>query len=101
MPLPSLTHLQFAVLDSLRDEEMSGQELRKRIAKHSKMRLPAFYRLMSRLEKAKFVKGWYVQSEVGGQVIRERTYKLTGTGERACESAALLYLGSRTATEVG
>lgn len=101
MPLPDLTHLQFTVLDALQGEELSGQDLRKRIAKVAPMRLPAFYRLMSRLESAGFVKGWYVQSEIDGQPIRERTYKLTGAGERACETVALMYLGSRTAAEVG
>ena len=65
--LPPLTHLQFAVLDALGASETSGRELRARLReKGIKKSGPAFYQLMSRLEEAKYVKGWYTEEIIDG-----------------------------------
>jgi DNA-binding PadR family transcriptional regulator len=85
MPLPELTSLQFLVLASLpADGELAGRDLRAALEKDVSMRLAAFYRLMSRLEEAGFVRGRYATIDVDGQTARERRYKITGDGLRAC-----------------
>ena len=62
---------------------MSGEELRKAINSEPKgwlewlfmgVRLAKFYRMMSKLEDKGLVRGWYVDKNVRGHVIRERTY---------------------------
>lgn len=89
--LPKLTHKQFLILD-LMGSEITGKELRKKLTSHKlKMSLPAFYQLMSRMEDAKWVKGWYVQKEIDGQVVRERRYKPLGQGEQARLSTLEFY----------
>ncbi|MBM3471636.1 MAG: hypothetical protein FJX75_00005 [Armatimonadetes bacterium] len=92
MPLPDITHLQFAVLSALGASEMSGRALRAELAKHGvKKSAPAFYQLMARLEEQKLVKGWYVPIEVDGHRIRERRYKLLAAGARAVAEARAFY----------
>lgn len=92
MPLPDLTHLQFAILDVLGPREKSGKEVR---AKLGKRRIrkggPAFYQLMSRLEDAGFVKGRYQQIEVDGYLVKERRYRITGGGEAARRGSLEFY----------
>ncbi|MFH2002322.1 MAG: hypothetical protein ABIK28_21805 [Planctomycetota bacterium] len=89
--LPKLTHKQFLILD-LMGSEMAGKGLREKLRKEGeKMSLPAFYQLMSRMEDAKWVKGWYVQKEIDGQIVRERRYKPLGLGERIRMSTLEFY----------
>ena len=80
--LPGLTHLQFAVLEVLGTaRNVSGKELRKSLdGLGIKKSGPAFYQMMSRLEESKFVEGWYEQQIIDGQIIKERQYKITGSG---------------------
>jgi DNA-binding PadR family transcriptional regulator len=82
--MPTLTHLQFMILNALLDGERSGQEVRDALAA-AKVRKsgPAFYQLMARLEDAKFVAGRYEQKTIDGQPIKERRYKLLAGGRRA------------------
>jgi DNA-binding PadR family transcriptional regulator len=92
MPLPPLSSLQFAVIDAIGASERSGREVRERLAAlGQKKSLPAFYQLMSRLEEAGFVKGWYEPIEVAGQQVKERRYKLTGSGIRAINETRAFY----------
>jgi DNA-binding PadR family transcriptional regulator len=89
MPLPDVTTLQLAVLKCLIDgNELPGRELRKRLEESQvAIKRPAFYRLMARLEDAKFVSGSYSQKAVGDQLVTERKYKITGEGCRAWNDA--------------
>ena len=96
MPLPKLTSLQFLVLVSLMDGELAGRDLRAAMKREKvKMRRPAFYRLMGRLEDSKFVKGKYENKTIDDQIVRERRYKVTATGVRAVEEFEL-FAASRT-----
>jgi DNA-binding PadR family transcriptional regulator len=103
MPLPDLTHLQFLVLCILLDGEMAGRALRERLAEEGVVKTgPAFYQLMARLEEARFVRGWYDQKVIDGQVIKERRYQATEQGVAACERAREFYLlRGRTGLEGG
>src|SRR5688572_593407 len=100
-PLPELTHLQFLVLDIIGSNTMKGREIREQLKHHGmKKGGPAFYQLMARLEEAKMVKGWYTQEIIDGQIIKERSYHILGSGARAYRSTARFYsdLAEDTAT---
>ena len=92
MKLPSLSHLQLAVLGALVAGERKGREIRGELKQarvtHSG---PAFYQMMSRLEDAGFVFGWYSQKVVAGQIIKERHYRITPAGRRAFKEARDFY----------
>jgi DNA-binding PadR family transcriptional regulator len=93
MSLPELTHLQFLVLSILLDGEVAGRVLRERLADQGVNKTgPGFYQLMARLEEAKFVRGWYDQKVINGQVIKERRYEATPQGVAACDQAREFYL---------
>jgi DNA-binding PadR family transcriptional regulator len=90
--VPSLTHLQFLVLSRLRVGAATGRELRKRLEEYSVRKSgPAFYQLMSRMEDAGVVKGWYEQQIVDSQIIRERHYEVTAQGSSAWEKSGEFY----------
>lgn len=93
MPLPPLTHLQFAVLSIVGAREVAGRVIRKRLAEDQRIRIsgPAFYQAMARMEDAKFVEGKYVQRTIGGQLVKERTYTILGAGVKAVEAAREFY----------
>ena len=93
MRLPDLTHLQFLILGILMDSELAGKEVREQLAKAGiKKTGPAFYQLMARLEDSNFVKGWYDEKVIDGQRIKERRYKITSGGVRACHQTRDFYL---------
>lgn len=52
---------------------------------------PAFYQLMARMEDAGVVEGWYQQEVVEGQTVRQRHYKITAQGRRACDRSREFY----------
>src|SRR5262245_7375026 len=93
LKLPELSHLQFAVLGALRGAEQLGRDLRRHLGqlqvRHSG---PAFYQMMSRLEDAGLVEGWYTRKVVAGQIIKERRYAITPAGRRAWNEARAFYL---------
>lgn len=93
MALPSLTHLQVVVLGCLRDQGRSGREIRAWLSKEHGIRKsgPTFYQLMARLEDAGYVKGWYDKKIVGGQIIRERRYRILGEGVQSWERTTEFY----------
>ncbi len=92
MPVPSLTHLLFAVLDALGAKERPGREVRERLAERGVAKTgPAFYRLMARLEEAGFLTGKYHQKTVLGQHLRERRYRIASDGEAALNAARAFY----------
>lgn len=90
--LPTLTHLQYLVLGVLRNEEQPGRVLRQVLASYGVRRSgPAFYQLMARLEKARWVEGWYEQVTVGDQAVTERRYRITPEGARLWARAQGFY----------
>ena len=93
MPVPDVTGLQLAILTIVGARHTAGRTIRERLRSEFGKSLsgPAFYQLMARLEDSKFVEGWYVSKEIGGQPVRERTYKILGAGVRARESAREFY----------
>ena len=98
--LPSITHLQFLVLGLLLRDPQPGRRIRRHLATHGVRRTaPAFYQMMSRLEEAGLVRGWYDQKVVDGQIIKERHYKLTPPGATAWSDTRDFYLS--TVKELG
>src|SRR5215469_7157957 len=92
--LPELSHLQFAVLEVLGTAQKSGKDLRTGLSELGiKKSGPAFYQMMARLEEAKFVEGRYTQEVIEGQIIKERQYRITGTGIRALNDTKKFYHG--------
>ena len=90
--LPILTHLQYLVLGVLRHDEQPGRALRQALAEYGVRRsAPAFYQLMSRLEKGRLVEGWYEQITVGDQAVTERRYRITTDGLRLWRQAHGFY----------
>jgi DNA-binding PadR family transcriptional regulator len=97
--LPELSHLQFAILDLVGASTLSGKNLRKGLKEVFGISKsgPGFYQAMARLEEAKFVEGWYEQEVIDGQIIKERNYKITGSGLRALNSTKSFYRSRLTA----
>ncbi len=92
MPLPSLTDLQFLVIESLLDGDRSGRQVREYMGTRGARKSgPAFYQLMSRLEDAGLVEGRYDDRDVAGHRLKERVYKLIGAGRRAYEQTIAFY----------
>lgn len=82
--LPPLTHLQFIVIAALLAGERAGKDVRRELAAHGVRRSgPAFYQMMARLEDAHWITGSYTQDIVDGQIIKERRYRVTPSGQRA------------------
>ncbi len=72
--------------------QATGRQLRQRLADYAVRKSgPAFYQLMSRMEDAGVVKGWYQQEIVEGQIIRERHYKITAPGKTAWRRSSEFY----------
>lgn len=93
--LPSITHLQFLVLGLLLRDPQPGRRLRRDLAARGIRRTaPAFYQMMSRLEEAGLVRGWYHQKIVDGQIIKERHYKLTASGAAAWTDTRDFYVAA-------
>jgi hypothetical protein len=49
---------------------------------------------MARLEDAKFVRGWYLQKIVDGQIIKERRYRVLAPGLRAWQRTRDFYFAT-------
>jgi len=91
--VPSITHLQFLVLEALAAGEQAGRDIRTLLAGHGARRTaPAFYQMMARLVDGGLVEGWYDQKVVDGQLLKERRYRLTRTGRRALDETRAFYL---------
>ena len=90
--MPAATHLQFLVLGTLAAEERPGREIRRIIAGYGVRRTSAaFYQMMARLERLRWVEGWYEQITVGDQAVTERRYRLKPAGARAWNDARAFY----------
>jgi DNA-binding PadR family transcriptional regulator len=91
--IPSATHLQFLVLGALVGGERAGREIRDLIGRYGVRRTPAaFYQMMARLERQRWIEGWYEQVTVGDQAVTERWYRLKPAGTRAWNDARDFYV---------
>src|SRR5262245_23184936 len=92
MPVPDLTNLQFLILGELLDHDRSGRDLRATLEEYGVLKSsPAFYQLMARMEDAKLVEGRYEPKVVEGHTVKERFYRITGSGSVAWEAAREFY----------
>ena len=90
--IPVLTHLQFLVLGTLADGERAGREIRDLMARYGVRRTPAaFYQMMARLERQRWIEGWYEQITVGDQAVTERRYRITAGGRKRWNDARAFY----------
>src|SRR5262245_25526240 len=90
--LPAITHLQFLVLASLASDEQSGRAIRAVIAKYGvRNSAPAFYQMMSRLERDGLVEGRYESIVAGDQSVKERRYRITAAGAKALARTRAFY----------
>lgn len=90
--LPPITHLQFLVLGCLVHDEQPGRVIRDAIASFGVRRSgPAFYQMMSRLERARLVEGWYEQIVIGDQAVTERRYRIRPAGVRVWRETGEFY----------
>lgn len=88
-----LSHLQFAVIGLLRDGERTGRSIRLALAEEGIDKSgPAFYQLMSRLEEAGLVEGWYDDRLIRDLAVKERHYRLTNGGREAWDQTLDFYL---------
>ena len=91
--MPEITHLQYLVLAMLRAGPRLGRQVRQRLARHGVRRsAPAFYQMMARLEDAGLVVGDYDQRIIDAQIIKERRYTVTPTGEAAWKKTRDFYV---------
>ena len=98
--IPPITHLQFLVLGCLADGEQPGRVIRETIAAFGVRRSgPAFYQMMSRLERDRLVDGWYEQVTVGDQAVTERRYRIRPAGSRLWRETAEFYEATRKPRE--
>jgi len=91
---PTLTHLQFLVLGVLLSGEQAGRAIRRALDEYGMGRSgPAFYQMMSRLERDGVVEGWYEQVKVGDQAVTERRYRPTAAGSKMWKQTRAFYEG--------
>lgn len=92
MAVPDLTHLQFFVLGTLLGGGRPGKSIRAELQAHGSPKSgPSFYQLMARLEDDGFVRGWYDQKVVDGQIIRQRHYEITARGRSSWQATRDFY----------
>jgi hypothetical protein len=92
MKLPDLSPVQMLLIEALGARRLSGRELRKALKSAGAAKSgPAFYQFMSRMEKSDFVEGEYEDKHADGVPVRERFYRLTGTGAKAYNDALAFY----------
>jgi DNA-binding PadR family transcriptional regulator len=90
--VPGLSHLQVLALGVLMGEERSGRDVREQVRGFGVRRsLAAFYQFMARLERDGLVEGWYEQIRVGGQLAKERRYRITPAGRKVWKEARAFY----------
>src|SRR5687768_11792912 len=93
--VPAITHLQFLVLNMLRQGPRLGRHVRRGLAQHGVRRsAPAFYQMMARLEDAGLVDGGYDQKVIDSQIIKERRYTITRAGEARWKATRDFYVDS-------
>ena len=95
MPLPSLTALQFKIIEILLGATMKGRELRKRLGEAGiELGGPAFYQAMSRLAQSGFVDIFRSEKEIMETAVVETSYRVNGAGKKAYEETRDFYAPS-------
>lgn len=90
--LPTITHLQYAVLTLLLSGERAGQAIRDKLAAEGECRSgPAFYQFMAGLENKRFARGRYETKIIEGQIFRTRHYTITARGRAVCREVLEFY----------
>ena len=85
-PLPTVTHLQFAVLDTLAAVRggLSARQVRIGLLESGQEQNgPKFYQLMRRLVDAQLLESWQQEFDVAGADVNRTFYKITATGKAA------------------
>ena len=96
--LPTLTHLQFLVLGILLGNEQPGRVVRASLAAYGVRRsAAAFYQMMARLERERFVEGQYGPVVIGDQAVTERRYRITAVGAKRWADSRAFYESVGTA----
>ncbi|MEM8549874.1 MAG: PadR family transcriptional regulator [Verrucomicrobiota bacterium] len=93
MNTPTLSHLQFAVLDCIGGREMKGRDLRQRMKDEKGISKagPAFYQLMGRMEEGGLVKSKVEDIELGENRLKQKIYWITGEGAKAVHRSKTYY----------
>jgi hypothetical protein len=81
--LPTLTHLQFLIVDLIRSDnvEVSAQQVMGALSLAGvNQRGPKFYQLMRRLEESGLISSWQQRFDVAGGGIQRTVYKVTKQG---------------------
>lgn len=90
--LPTITHLQAAILKQLRDSPLAGVAVRIGLcALGIKKEGPAFYQLMARMEEAGLIDSRKTPLTVGDQRYHECHYKITAKGRKELERTEEFY----------
>ena len=91
--VPDLTHLQFAALATIADGEVSGRNLRARLAEEDiALAGPAFYQFMGRLVKAGLVASRLNEELIRDLAVKETFYSLTNAGRAEFRRTLDFYL---------
>lgn len=92
MNLPTISHLQFAVLVILLEGETSGEIIRHRLAeKGVSHTTTAFYQLMYRMERHNLITGYYVSRISRGKPVTESKYQSTKHGRDELNATKVFY----------
>lgn len=92
--LPTLTHLQFLVLNALahKMEGVSATSLREILREQgSDAAGPKFYQMMRRLEEAKLAESWSQHVNIGSSTVSRTYYRATQHGNRAWQMTLAFY----------
>ena len=101
MSVPTITYLQFVVLEILASGAHPGRAVRSYLdEKGLKKSLASFYQIMARLEDAELVDGESHEKWVDGRRYRERWYQLTPKGKGARVDARKYYIPQSPMTDV-
>jgi DNA-binding MarR family transcriptional regulator len=92
LPLPSITHLHFVILDTLYRGRLNGEQIRSKLRLQTiTMSLSTYYEHMKRMESRGFVRGWYSAELRGERAVRVQLYEITVAGRRAVETTYDFY----------
>lgn len=92
--LPTLTHLQFLVLDVLtrRHEGASAQEVMDELSSFSAdYRGPKFYQLMGRLADSHLITSWSQDFDAAGTTVTRTFYRIAPEGATAWRITCAFY----------
>ena len=94
-PLPTISHLQFLVLDILGHAigDVSATVLRKALSEYGDVRSgPKFYQLMRRMEEDRLLEVVHARFEIAGGEVGRTLYRRTGQGLEAWQAVLDFYL---------